>query len=175
MGSHWRRVTLVGWTLFGLCGATAVVRAATSELPSPERRLSEAERLQVGHAAAAEEPGWRRASRKSFPGDHWSQDDDFGASERRWAVDEARRRGVPVTDVLGAIDEGGLEAQLQASFALERRYMERALAYLQDVIKAPTEDVEPAIAVHVEPFQRRMSTSLPEANTSVSDSAQNPV
>ncbi|MFP2933078.1 hypothetical protein ACLESO_49605, partial [Pyxidicoccus sp. 3LG] len=78
--------------------------AATSELPPPERRLSEAERIQVGRAAAAEEPGWRRASRKSFPGDHWSQDDDFGASERRWAVDEARRRGVPVTDVLGAID-----------------------------------------------------------------------
>ncbi|MCP3136379.1 hypothetical protein [Pyxidicoccus xibeiensis] len=104
MGTHRRRATLLGWLVFGLCGATAVVRAATSDVRPPQRRLSDAERAQVGLAAAAEEPARRRASRHSFPGDHWSQDDDFGASERRWAVDEAHRRGVPVTDVLGAID-----------------------------------------------------------------------
>jgi hypothetical protein len=105
MGTHWRRTALAGWLLFALCGATAVVRAATSELPSPQRRLSADERARVGRAAAAEEPGWRLRSRHSFPGDHWSQDDDFGASERSWSMDEARRRDVPVTDVLGAIDE----------------------------------------------------------------------
>lgn len=104
MGPHWRRASLAGWLVFALCGATAVVRAATSRLPPPERRLSPAERAEVGRAAAAEEPGWRLRSRHAFPGDHWSQDDDFGASERSWAVGEASRRGVPVTDVLDAID-----------------------------------------------------------------------
>ena len=105
MGTHWRRASVAGWLVLALCGATAVVRAATSRSPPPERRLSPAERAEVGRAAAAEEPGWRLRSRHSFPGDPWSQDDDFGASERSWAVDEARRRRVPVTDVFGAIDE----------------------------------------------------------------------
>ncbi|NVJ10330.1 hypothetical protein HUW63_34575 [Myxococcus sp. AM001] len=105
MGARWRRTAQVGWLAFALCGATAVVRAATAELPPRERALSAAERKQVGRAAASQEPEWRRKSRQSFPGDRWSQDDDFGASERQWALDEARRRRVPVTDVLGAIDE----------------------------------------------------------------------
>ncbi|WP_426757301.1 hypothetical protein [Myxococcus sp. Y35] len=95
----------MGWLAFALCGATAVVRAATAQVPPPTQRLSAAEREQVGHAAAAQEAEWRLKSRHSFPGDRWSQDDDFGASERRWAVDEARRRRVPVTDVMEAIDE----------------------------------------------------------------------
>jgi hypothetical protein len=104
MGNPWRRVSLAGWLAFALCGATVVVRSATSEWPPPGRRLSPAERAEVARAAAAEEPGWRLRSRHSFPGDHWSQDDDFGASERSWVVGEARRRGVPVSDVFSAID-----------------------------------------------------------------------
>ena len=104
--ARWRRAALAGWLAFALCGATAVVRAATVRTPPlPTRRLSEDERATVGRAAAAEEPGWRQRNRQSFPGDHWSQDDDFGASERQWMLDEARRRGVPVTDVARAIDE----------------------------------------------------------------------
>lgn len=110
MSPHWRRVSLAGWLAFALCGATAVVRAATSRAPPPERRLSPAERVEVGRVAAAEEPGWRARSHNSFPGDSWSQDDDFGASERSWAVSEARRRNVPVSDVFDAID-----AELRAS------------------------------------------------------------
>ncbi|MFP2913056.1 hypothetical protein ACLESD_50230, partial [Pyxidicoccus sp. 3LFB2] len=47
---------------------------------------------------------------------HWSQDDDFGASERSWAMSEARRRDVPVTEVFGAID-----AELHAAPVLPPR------------------------------------------------------
>lgn len=104
--ARWRRAAWWGWFCFALCGATAVVRAATVQRPAPPaRRLSAEERAEVGRAAAREEPGWRQRSRQSFPGDFWSQDDDFGASERQWALDESRRRGVPVVDVLRAIDE----------------------------------------------------------------------
>ncbi len=104
MGASWRRAAQVGWLAFALCGATAVVRSATARMPPPPQRLSAAEHEQVGRAAADQEAEWRRKSRSAFPGDRWSQDDDFGASERRWAVDEARRRHVPVTDVMEAID-----------------------------------------------------------------------
>ncbi|GHG86781.1 hypothetical protein [Comamonas sp. JC664] len=104
MGATWRRAAHLGWLVFALCGAAAVVRASTARLPPPPQRLSPTLREQVGHAAANQEAEWRRKARQSFPGDHWSQDDDFGAAERKWAVDEAHRRGVPVTEVLEAID-----------------------------------------------------------------------
>lgn len=85
--------------------ALAVGRALTAAPDPDARRLDEAARIAVSAAAAAEEPAWRIASRRSFPEDHWSQDDDFAASERRWAIDEARRRRVPVSEVFRAIDE----------------------------------------------------------------------
>ncbi|TQF09504.1 hypothetical protein FJV41_44275 [Myxococcus llanfairpwllgwyngyllgogerychwyrndrobwllllantysiliogogogochensis] len=102
--ARWRRVAVSGWMALALCGGVAVARAVTSEVRTPSRRLSAEERVLVGRAAAEAEPHWRRRSMHSFPGDHWSQDDDFGASERGWVMNEARRRDVPVTDVFDAID-----------------------------------------------------------------------
>jgi hypothetical protein len=87
------------------CTAVALTRAMTATFPEPPRRLGEAERAELGQAAAALEPFWREKSRRSFPGDRWSQDDDFGASERGWALTEAARRHVPISDVLRAVDE----------------------------------------------------------------------
>ncbi|RKH21148.1 hypothetical protein D7X74_01805 [Corallococcus sp. CA047B] len=102
---RWRRASLAGWLAFALCGVTAGVRAATVA-PAPERKhLSDVERVQVGRAAAAEEPMWRAQSLHNFPGDHWSQDDDFSAAERSWVMGEAQRRDVPVEEVFRAIDE----------------------------------------------------------------------
>lgn len=101
---RWRRAALVGWLALALCGAVVVARASSSEVKPPSRRLSDEERVMLGRAAAEAEPIWRMRSRRSFPGDHWSQDDDFGASERGWAMTEARRRDVPAADVFNAID-----------------------------------------------------------------------
>jgi hypothetical protein len=97
------RVAGVGLVL--ACCVIALVRALTAEYPASRHRLTDAERAWVGRAAAREEPTWREKSRKSFPGDSWSQDDDFSASERAWIISEAGRRNVPVADVLRAIDE----------------------------------------------------------------------
>ncbi|AGC41853.1 hypothetical protein MYSTI_00503 [Myxococcus stipitatus DSM 14675] len=102
--TRWRRVALSGWLVLALCGGVAVARALASEVRTPSRRLSTEERLVLGRAAAQAEPHWRRRSLHSFPGDSWSQDDDFGASERGWVMQEARRRDVPVTEVFDAID-----------------------------------------------------------------------
>ncbi|MCI0570082.1 MAG: hypothetical protein L0Y66_04960 [Myxococcaceae bacterium] len=91
-----------------------MTRALTAHTPPPGARLSEAQRAVVGRAAAAEEPRWRTDSLHRFPGDSWSQDDDVHASERSWAVGEARRRGVDVGDVFRAID-GDLRAHPPAT------------------------------------------------------------
>lgn len=103
--TRWRRANLAGWAVFALCAIIGAVRVFTSDVPPPPRRLDATERAELGRAAAAAEPGWRTRSRHSFPGDHWSQDDDFGASERGWVMREAGQRGVPPTDVFRAIDE----------------------------------------------------------------------
>lgn len=97
--------TALGVALLALCSIVALGRALSAEHPPPPHRLTDAERVQVGRAAAREELKWRASSRKNFPGDAWSRDDDFSASERAWVVGEARRRRVPIADVLRAIDE----------------------------------------------------------------------
>jgi hypothetical protein len=95
----------LGWGVFAAVVAVALGRGLTATSAPPPHRLSLEERGGVGRAAAAEEPKWRKTSVKNFPDDHWSQDDDFSASERNWAVDQANRRGVPAVDIYEAIDE----------------------------------------------------------------------
>jgi hypothetical protein len=95
----------LGWATLGICAALALIRALSASQPPPPRRLSEVERQRVGRAAAAEEPAWRKTSVHDFPEDSWSQDDDFSASERKWAIDQANREGVPVMEIYRAIDE----------------------------------------------------------------------
>ncbi|RKG91893.1 hypothetical protein [Corallococcus terminator] len=103
--ARWRRASIAGWLTLTLCGVTAGVRASTVAPAPPRKHLSDAERIQVGRDAAAQEPGWREQSLHNFPGDAWSQDDDFSASERSWVTGEAQRRDVPVEEVFRAIDE----------------------------------------------------------------------
>ena len=59
--------------------------------------------------------------------------------------------------LLEAIHENGLEDQLKTSFALERKYLERTLVQLQEVMRAPPKDVEPAILQYLQgELQRRL-------------------
>lgn len=94
----------LGWGLGLACLLLALLRAVLAETPAPPKRLDVAGLAEVGRVAAMLEPEWRRSALASFPGDHWSQDDDFHNSERRWAEAEARRRQVPLSDVFAAID-----------------------------------------------------------------------
>jgi hypothetical protein len=101
--SKWLR--LLGWGVSGLCTALAIGRAMSAQVPPPTRHLSEAERAAVGRMCAAEEPRWRQNPMHRFPGDRWSQDDDFQASERGWTMEMARRAGVSPEEIFRAIDE----------------------------------------------------------------------
>jgi hypothetical protein len=74
------------------------------------RRLSDEERKTVGSDMAANEPGWIERAAAAFPGDSWSQEDDFAKSEYEQARSQAGRFGAHVGDALRAADES-LRAQ----------------------------------------------------------------
>ena len=59
------------------CVATALVRAAVAVHPDERRALSPQERRATGRAFAKKEQTIRTTAHRRFPGDHWSQDDDF--------------------------------------------------------------------------------------------------
>jgi hypothetical protein len=100
-----KRLSRLGWGVCAAALAVAISRAMSASHPVPPRRLTEAERATVGRLCAAEEPRWRLSTMHRFPGDRWSQDDDFHASERGWALELSHREGVSPSEVFRAIDE----------------------------------------------------------------------
>ena len=111
-----------GFTVVLLSAVLAAVRAQSAPPPprGPDRQLSQEERVATFAALASSEPTWRREAEIQFPGDVWSQDDDFHRREGTFARETATTRGVPVEEVLRAIDEGlhgelGMSHQLVAT------------------------------------------------------------
>lgn len=102
--ASWSGSQLPAWCLLAVLNLIALVRASSATHTGPTRTLSDAEQRAVGRAAAAHEPHWRRESRFSFPGDAWSQDDDFQNRERSWVFSEANQRGVSPREIFRAID-----------------------------------------------------------------------
>lgn len=71
---------------------------------TPGRSASAADRAYIGRAIRREEAGYRREALKKFPGDPWSQGDDFGQRERTFVNKHAKQRGLRPGAVLEAID-----------------------------------------------------------------------
>jgi hypothetical protein len=86
--------------------ATALVRAVSAPTPPPGERASDALRRETFAQIAAEEPSMRAAAAHEFPGDAWSQDDDFHQREQKMARSVAAKNGVRLGDVLRALDDG---------------------------------------------------------------------
>ena len=99
-------VTVFGVAVTALAGLTAIVRAMTAPVPAPLRALGAAERQQIAEALAKQEPRWRLQAEHLFPGDRWSQDDDFFNQEHRAVRGAAASHGTNVGEILRAIDEG---------------------------------------------------------------------
>ena len=95
-----------GWVVVLVCSVLMAWRAATATAPAADRQATPAERAALSAEAAILEPRWERAAQRAYPGDLWSQSDDFHGREKRWAQAVARRLKIRVDDVLGAIDEG---------------------------------------------------------------------
>jgi hypothetical protein len=83
-----------------------VVMAASADAGSSPQHATEAERASIRRAFAEKEQKWRNEARAAFPGDLWSQDDDYQRREVDLARDLANRLRVPFADVLDALDEG---------------------------------------------------------------------
>jgi hypothetical protein len=96
----------VAWGVVSAVSAAAVilvVTAAPVDVPTPPSAEIEQEAFEL---IAGQEAELRTAAAKSFPGDPWSQDDEFHHAERgraRWFSD---RRGVSLAHVMRAIDDG---------------------------------------------------------------------
>lgn len=85
---------------------TAVLRAATA-IPPEERPDTTAAAMRAAFSEiAAEEPAMRASSAQEFPGDLWSQDDDFHGREQKRAREVAGAKGMRLPDVLRALDDG---------------------------------------------------------------------
>jgi hypothetical protein len=65
---------------------------------------------ELAHRAYSEivgrEPTMRREAALKFPGDPWSADDDFHEREQQAVRGFAGHQGVPIGDVLRALDDG---------------------------------------------------------------------
>jgi hypothetical protein len=100
-----------------LVAVVALARAMSAEPLPPARAATALERQQFDARVAAREVAWRAKSVGAFPGDHWSQDDDFHSTESAFVRREARRLGVRLSGLLLAIDAGLHAAAVTASSA----------------------------------------------------------
>jgi hypothetical protein len=97
---------MLPWTLFGATCAIAIARCLLATAPPLGAPADAATRAAAFDDIASHESEMRAHAAKEFPTDPWSQDDCFHEQERTRARDFARRRGVRVSDVLDAVDEG---------------------------------------------------------------------
>ena len=94
------------WTAFGVFVLVAAWRAATAEAPPAPPPATEAMRREAYRAMVAQEPATRQRAARNFPGDAWSQDDDFHAVEMQAAQRQAAQRDMSLGDVLRGLDDG---------------------------------------------------------------------
>lgn len=97
---------LVAKAAVAIVGLAAVARAATAPPPPSGRPITEAEAHAVYHDAVSHERGDRRQAAIAFPGDVWSQDDDFHRRENDAVRQFASKHDVRIADVLRALDDG---------------------------------------------------------------------
>jgi len=92
--------------IVAVVAVVAVVRAATASGPAPGHPLSDEQAHAVYRDLASRERGMRREAAVAFPGDLWSQDDDFHRRENDTARDFASHKEVRLDDVVRAVDDG---------------------------------------------------------------------
>lgn len=99
------KVTLGASALLVAVVGLVASKAASAPPPPPGRAATLGELHHLATEVATQEPNWRNRSEESFPGDHWSQRDDFHAQERDKVKDLAGAQKLPVEQVLRAVDQ----------------------------------------------------------------------
>ena len=95
-----------GWLVTAVAIAVALGRAATAPLVDRPTPSAEPEEREVFELLASEESAMRKKAAGNFPGDPWSQDDDFHNAERQRAIWFSDRKGLSLPHVLRALDDG---------------------------------------------------------------------
>jgi hypothetical protein len=101
-----KRSDLVGWAVLGATGVVAVIVTLVAKVPPPAAAADEAMRRDAFRSVAYDEPPSRGKSAHQFPGDLWSQDDDYHAQEAKKMRAFAGERQIRLDDVVRAVDEG---------------------------------------------------------------------
>ena len=96
----------IAWAAFAGIALVAVVRAATAAVILDSPAGTDGARHAVFVDLASAEPKMRRESAKDFPADPWSQDDNFHNLEYKKAKALGGERGISLSDVLRAADDG---------------------------------------------------------------------
>ena len=91
-----------------LCVVTlaAVVRAATAKPPDDGNPITEPAARDVYKDVVSRERTMRRDAAVKFPGDLWSQDDDFHERENETVRSIASTKTIRFSDVVRAVDDG---------------------------------------------------------------------
>jgi len=89
-----------------LVALVAVGRAVFASMPAPGKPLDEAGSHDAYRDIVTRERSARREAAVKFPGDLWSQDDDFHERESEAMRSFATSRSARLGDVVRAVDDG---------------------------------------------------------------------
>lgn len=117
---HPQRACFAGWGLLLALGAALVGWVCAVPRLEPAGDGDSQARARVARAVRQAEPAFRRRALERFPGDPWSQGDDFAAQERALVERLAAREGMRVGAVLKSIDEDVKRRQGPTSGWLDR-------------------------------------------------------
>lgn len=101
-----RHATIAAWLVSCAVVATAVVKVVSAQPPQRAASADERTARRVFDSIAANEGMMRARAAQNFPGDPWSQDDDFHAMESQRAYQQANANRIALSETLRAIDDG---------------------------------------------------------------------
>lgn len=114
-----RERALLHWMVpLGVFGVAVVAVCSTPAMP-PGGDGDEPARIEVARAVRDAEPGFRRVALEMFPGDPWSQGDQFAAAERTLVSQLANDRHMRPGAIFDVVDRD-VKRDYPAPLARER-------------------------------------------------------
>ena len=101
-----KRSDLAGYGVLGAASLVALVVTLHAKAPPPAAEADEKTRRDAFRTIAYDEPPARGKAAHQFPGDIWSQDDDYHGQESKKMRSYAGEHQVRLDDVVRAVDEG---------------------------------------------------------------------
>jgi hypothetical protein len=113
--------SLVGLYLTIVIATAVTLLVVRHPAPMPARSATPSEREEAAALVAEKEAEWNDDVARAFPGDLWSERDDFHGHELGRVLEIARSKGIRVDDVLRAIDDDLHRVPVRAADAPDPR------------------------------------------------------